>query len=295
MHFVFIGHNGFDFPLIRKNQKSNMFFYTILTTRQRRAAKWHASQTRAISGQLDQFNHNHQSDIYSAGIKIMQYFVPLEIIMTEQNQKYYRTALRLAIFTIIYNIIEGVVSIALGISDESLTLFGFGSDSLIEVISGIGIAQMLVRTRNHESQNRNQFEKRALQITGAAFYILVAGLVITAIYNLYTHHKPETTVWGVIISIISIFVMLGLLKMKLQVGKKLDSRAIIADAYCTRVCIYMSVVLLVASAIYELTGLWWIDIAGTLGLAWFSFTEGRECFGKAKSGQHCSCGDNPLT
>ena len=210
--------------------------------------------------------------------------------MTEQNRKYYRTAWRLAIFTILYNIIEGVVSIAFGITDESLTLFGFGADSLIEVISGIGILQMVNRTIRNKSEGRSDFEKTALRITGTAFYILVAGLLITSAYNLYTQHKPETTFWGVVISILSIVVMIVLLKMKLSVGRKLGSQAIIADAYCTRVCIYMSVVLLVSSGIYELTGLWWIDILGTLGLAWFSFTEGRECFEKARSEKHCSCG-----
>ena len=49
----------------------------------------------------------------------------------------------LAIFTIVYNIIEGLVSIAYGISDETLALFGFGVDSFVEVISGIGILHMV--------------------------------------------------------------------------------------------------------------------------------------------------------
>ena len=209
--------------------------------------------------------------------------------MTDQAKRNYRFAFQLAIFTILYNLVEGIVSIIFGISDESLTLFGFGADSLIEVISGIGILQMVIRTRNHESENRSKFEKQALRITGTAFYLLVAGLLITTIYNLYIHHKPETTLWGVIISVLSILVMLFLLNMKLRVGKKLESEAIIADAHCTKVCIYMSVVLLISSAIYELTGLWWIDILGSIGLAWFSFTEGRECFKKAKSDILCSC------
>jgi len=209
--------------------------------------------------------------------------------MTDQSRKYYHLAFRLAIFTIIYNIIEGIVSIALGISDESLTLFGFGADSLIEVISGFGILQMVNRTVKNKSEGRSDFEKTALRITGTAFYILVAGLLITSGYNLYMQHKPETTFWGIVISVISIVVMLVLLSMKLKVGKKLDSKAIIADAYCTRVCIYMSVVLLISSGIYELTGLWWIDILGTLGLAWFSFSEGRECFEKARGEILCGC------
>jgi divalent metal cation (Fe/Co/Zn/Cd) transporter len=211
------------------------------------------------------------------------------ISMTYQDGRLYRFAFGLAVFTIVYNVLEGMVSLFFGISDESLTLAGFGADSLIEVISGIGILQMVLRIKNQGEELRSSFEKRALQITGAAFYLLVAGLVISAGYNLYMHHKPETTTWGVVISIISIVVMLVLLRMKLQVGKKLNSKAIIADAHCTRVCIYMSLILLISSAIFELTGFAWIDILGTFGLAWFSFTEGRECFEKARSGTQCTC------
>ena len=209
--------------------------------------------------------------------------------MTEKVKKAYRLAFALAIFTIVYNIIEGLVSIYFGIADESLTLFGFGVDSLIEVISGIGIAQMIIRIRTNGAESRSTFEKNALRITGIAFYILVAGLLISAGNNLFIGHKPETTLWGVVISALSIVVMFILVAMKLHVGKILNSVAIIADAHCTRVCIYMSVVLLFSSVIYELTGIGWIDILGTLGLAWFSFSEGRECFEKAKTETLCSC------
>ncbi|MEI6681894.1 MAG: cation transporter [Bacteroidota bacterium] len=206
-----------------------------------------------------------------------------------QQQFYFRMALYLAIFTIFYNILEGLVSVILGISDNCLTLSGFGADSLIEVVSGIGILQMVLRIRNQGTGQRNQFEKQALRITGFAFYLLAGGLVITAAYNGYIGHIPETTFWGVVISLVSIVVMVILLLMKLTTGRKLLSDAIIADAHCTRVCIYMSVVLLVTSALFELTGLAWIDIAGTLGLAWFSFSEGRECFEKVKNNTCCSC------
>ncbi len=209
--------------------------------------------------------------------------------MTEKVKKAYRLAFALAIFTIAYNIIEGLVSIYFGVSDESLTLFGFGVDSLIEVISGIGIALMIIRIRTSGAEHRSTFEKNALRITGIAFYILVAGLLISAGNNLFIGHKPETTFWGVVISALSIVVMFILVLIKLRVGKILNSAAIIADAHCTRVCIYMSVVLLLSSVIFELTGIGWIDIIGTLGLAWFSFSEGRECFEKAKTETHCSC------
>ena len=209
--------------------------------------------------------------------------------MTPSSERLYRVAFSLAVFTILYNVLEGLASMFFGFTDESLALFGFGADSFIEVISGIGIASMILRIRKNGTGDRDASEKTALKVTGTAFYMLVAGLIITSAYNLFTGHKPEKTLWGVIIAVVSILTMVILVQWKLKVGRSLDSGAIIADAHCTRVCIYMSVVLLCSSVIYELTGFGWIDIAGSLGLAWLSYKEGRECFEKARTGSNCAC------
>lgn len=82
--------------------------------------------------------------------------------------------------------------------------------------------------------------------------------------------------------------MIWLMKAKKNVGKKLDSDAIIADANCTRVCVYMSLVLLASSLVFELTGFAYADAIGAAGLAYFSFSEGREAFEKAR-GKECAC------
>lgn len=215
--------------------------------------------------------------------------------MTESNgssnesKRYYKIAFALALFTIIYNIGEGLLSTYFGLEDESLALFGFGTDSFIEVISGLGIVHMIIRIQKNPNSSRDKFEQTALRITGVAFYILVVALVITSFYNIWTDHQPITTMVGVIISIISIFVMLLLVYWKRKAGKQLNSDPILADANCTMVCVYMSVILLVSSGIYELTSLPYIDSLGTLGLAYFSFKEGRECFEKANSEKYCGC------
>ena len=205
------------------------------------------------------------------------------------KKRLYSIALALAVFTIAYNLAEGIIATWLGYEDESVTLFGFGVDSFIELISGLGIAHMVIRMRMHPTANRDPFERTALRVTGVAFYLLVAGLTVTAVYNLWTKHEPVTTFWGVIIALISIVVMLALIYGKTNVGKKLHSEAILADAQCTKVCIYMSVILLISSGIYEITEIYWIDAVGTLGLAWFSYREGKECFEKAASDTFTCC------
>jgi divalent metal cation (Fe/Co/Zn/Cd) transporter len=210
-------------------------------------------------------------------------------VQSPAEKKLYTVALALAFFTIIYNLAEGIIATWFGYEDETLTLFGFGVDSFIELISGIGIAHMIFRIRKDPTANRDNFERTALRITGTAFYGLVIGLIVSALIIIYTGAKPETTFWGVVISIISIGVMLVLIYGKIKIGKQLNSEPILADANCTKVCIYMSVILLVSSGIYELTKLPYIDAAGTLGLAWFSYKEGKECFEKAASNKYCGC------
>ena len=206
---------------------------------------------------------------------------------TDSEKRLYNIAYWLAIFTIVYNLAEGVVATWLGYEDETLALFGFGVDSFIEMISGMGIVYMITRIRKNPESHRSGFEKTALRVTGFSFYFLVAGLTTSGLLTIYIGHKPTTTFWGVIISLISIVIMLGLIYGKIKTGKELHSDAILADANCTKVCIYMSCVLLASSAIYEVTGFAYADAIGTLGLAWFSFKEGQECFEKAKTGKDC--------
>lgn len=204
------------------------------------------------------------------------------------EQKLYKKAYWLSLFTIFYNIIEGIISMAMGYADETLSLFGFGADSFIEVISGIGIAMMIMRMRQNPNSSKSRFEITALRITGTAFYILSAGLIAGIILNILYNNKPETTLWGVIISLISIAVMIWLMNAKKNVGRKLDSDPIIADANCTKICVYMSLVLLLSSLIYELTGFAYADVFGAAGLTYFSLAEGKEAFEKIK-GKECGC------
>lgn len=212
------------------------------------------------------------------------------ITTIDARNKLYQRANVLALITIFYNILEGLFSVGFGVSDETFVLFGFGLDSFVEVISGIGVWHMIRRIRLAGNSSPDAFERRALKVTGTAFYILAVGLIITGILNLIQGHKPETTFWGIVIAVISIGSMWLLIHYKVEVGRALESQAILADAACTRTCLYLSVVLLLASVGYELTGIGGLDALGVVVIAGFAFHEGREAFEKAQ-GKSCSCGN----
>ena len=206
----------------------------------------------------------------------------MELIEERKSLKLLNTALALGVFTISYNVLEGLISTYFGYRDETLTLFGFGVDSFVEVVSGIGIVHMVWRMKNHPVENRDRFEARALRITGSAFYVLTLGLVIGAVINIVEAAQPQSTLFGIIISLVSILTMYVLYHYKLKTGKELDSAPIISDAHCTKTCFYLSFILLSSSLLYQWVKIPYIDAIGSLGIAWYAFKEGREAFEKAK-------------
>lgn len=208
----------------------------------------------------------------------------------EKEKSKIKLAFVLSLITIFYNIAEGLISVYFGVSDDALALLGFGVDSFVEVISGIGIAHMILRMKYSKVETRDTFEKTALRITGTAFYFLTFGLIAGSVLNIINDVKPESTLPGIIIASISILTMYWLMTSKLKIGKALNSDAIIADANCTKTCFYLSFILLAASGLYELFNIAYFDILGSLGIAYFAFKEGKEAFEKVKSGNlMCNC------
>lgn len=203
--------------------------------------------------------------------------------MTRTQDKLLKTALILSFITVFYNLLEGGISVFFGLSDAALSLLGFGIDSFVEVLSGLGITHMILRMQKNNVDEWDNFERTALKITGIGFYILTAGLIAGAVLDIIQNTKPETTIPGVIVSVISIISMYILLQYKLKIGHELNSDAIIADANCTKTCFNLSLILLASSLLYAVFKIGYIDILGALGIAYYSFKEGRESIEKSKS------------
>ena len=206
-----------------------------------------------------------------------------QVLDNPKLKKRLNYAFILSLVTIGYNTIEGVILTFFGATDETLALFGFGLDSFVEVLSGIGIAHMIYRMKRSSVEARDNFEVTALKITGTAFYILTAGLVVGAVLAVVNQSEPETTSVGIIIAVLSILTMFFLYREKIKVGRELESQPIISDANCTKTCFYLSFILLASSLLYELWGIPYVDALGSLGIAWYAWKEGKEAFEDAKS------------
>lgn len=204
-----------------------------------------------------------------------------------------KKAVFLSWFTIIYNLIEGIVSIKFGLSDDSISLAGFGIDSLIEVASAVLVLWRL-QSLSHGNEKSFTREKSATKGIGILFLVLAVFTLISSAYQLLKGGHPETTKWGIIISILSLSFMYFLWRSKETVGKKMNSKTVLKDADCSLACIKLSVVLLIGSLLFMfMPSLWWADSTAGIALSILIGKEGWETYSASlKTDFNGGCGCN---
>lgn len=206
------------------------------------------------------------------------------------NPRWLRRAWLLAWFTVAYNLLEGAVSIRFGVGDDSVALWGFGFDSLIEVASALVV---MARLRQGFAARATEAERKATSAIGWLFLLLALVVALGAILQLTARRHPPTTLPGLVIAVLSLSFMVYLWRAKLAVAQALDSSALRGDAACSLACIQLSGVLAAGSLLFLLSPrLWWVDGAAALALAVLIAREGRGMVTAARQpdfGGGCGC------
>ena len=182
-----------------------------------------------------------------------------------------RAARLLAWATIAWNAIEAVVAISSGLVAGSLALVGFGIDSTIEVFAATVV---LWRLRGVDEER----EQRALKLIALSFFALAAYIGVEVIRDLVADNDADTSPVGIGLAIASLAVMPALAFAKRRVGLQLGNRTVVADAAETKLCVYLSVILLAGLVLDATVGWWWADPLAALGIAALAVREGREAW-----------------
>jgi len=169
---------------------------------------------------------------------------------------------RLEYFTIAWNLLEGLVAVIAGAIADSISLVGFGVDSFIEVTSGATLLWRMAVDSEEHSRERN--ERLSLRIVGACFLALAAYISYESVSDLMGRRAPEQSIPGIILACVSLVVMPILSHAKKDVGKKLGSAAMNADAKQTDFCVYLSGLLLAGLLLNAALGWWWADPVAAL-------------------------------
>ena len=197
---------------------------------------------------------------------------------TNDRKQQLRAGRRLEYFTLGWNLTEAAVAVGAGVFAGSIALIGFGVDSLIESLSG-GI----LLWRLHATGTDQKRERLAHRLVGFSFFLLVLYVAFEGAKSLLRHEKPETSVVGIVLSVVSLIVMPLLARAKRRVATRIDSRALYADSRQTDICAYLSAILLGGLLLNVLFGWWWADPIAALCMVPLIFREGIE----ATKGRSC--------
>ena len=185
--------------------------------------------------------------------------------------RYEERAVRLAWATIVWNVVEAVVAIGAGTAASSIALIGFGLDSTVEVMSAV----VIVWQFRGLAEDR---ERRALKLIAVSFFALAAYVGVQAIIDLLRRVEPKSSTVGIGLAIASLVVMPMLSRAKRRNGNAMGSATVVADSNQTKLCAYLSAILLAGLILNATAGWWWADPVAALAIAGLAVNEGREAW-----------------
>jgi divalent metal cation (Fe/Co/Zn/Cd) transporter len=222
--------------------------------------------------------------------------VALPLTRTREAQTTRTGQVRLGVWielgTLAWMVIEASIALSVGFATRSVSLQGFGLDSIVELIAGgILLWRLLVEQRGSSLARIEVAERRASWVTAISLFALAIYIVGDSAFALVTRTQPEASWWGVGLAIAAAIIMPLLWQGKLRAARRIGSAALKADAACSVTCAYMSLTLLVGLLLNRLFGWWWADPLAALALVYFLIQEGREAWHEARTGETCSCCD----
>lgn len=197
-----------------------------------------------------------------------------------------RNGVRIEVFTVVWMVIEAVVSIGAGIIAGSALLIAFGLDSVIELVSGaILLWRLLEEEREGDTERVERIEHQATWGVAISLALLCVYVLGTAIYGLLTRSMPESSLIGIIISLAAVTVMPWLALIKRRIAKRIASGALRGDAASSLTCGYMAATVLVGLVLNALFHWWWAEYLAAFVFLFWLVQETREAFEEARSGK----------
>lgn len=203
--------------------------------------------------------------------------------------------------TVVWNVIEGSSSLYFGYLGDDISLFAFGVDSLIEVLSASLVLYHMMcnslpkivkkgnineRTPLKASQSQIfslETERKLTLFIGCLLVIFCLFAIVGGVFRLTERIVPSSTRVGIIIGGICIVAMLIMYYYKMKAAVILKSSTLASDAACSFGCTKVSTALCVGSILYEVwPSLWWVDAVTAILIALLVGYEGYETIKGAK-------------
>ncbi len=168
--------------------------------------------------------------------------------------------------TLSWNVVGCGIIIMLALRASSLSLFGFGIDSVIEIFASIVVIWQL------KAINKT-YERLATKMIGVAFVLLSLYILIQATLGLVHRSHASPSAGGIIWLTVTAIVMFLLAYGKKQVGQEISNPVLIAESRVTVVDGLLAVSVLIGLLVTAYLGWWWADSIASLVIVFYGIQE----------------------
>lgn len=191
-------------------------------------------------------------------------------LLAEPSGAELKLAIGLAVFTVVYTLLEGSTSLWLGLGAKSITLESFGLDSLLEVSAAMLLLWRLsLQSKGAKDDVVEASEGRVHRFVGGSFLLLALYVLWGSVTSLMAIEAPQPTQVGLLITALSVVIMPVLASVKLKVAARIGSEAMKMEAKETLACGILSTIALAGLGLNVGFGWWWADpVAGLCMLPW---------------------------
>ncbi|MGD0422799.1 MAG: cation transporter [Candidatus Bathyarchaeia archaeon] len=169
--------------------------------------------------------------------------------------------------------VEVIGSIGIGLLSGSLALIAFGSDSLVEMISGLMVLLHLKSCRS--SSNLGELTEK---ITKLLLVALIPIIAAGAVYSYVMGLRPESSPLGIGVAIGAVIIMPVLWVQKKRIGRETNCVPLSIDAVESVTCFLMALTLLGGLLVNYFLRISWVDYVATAIILAFVTKESIEAF-----------------
>lgn len=180
--------------------------------------------------------------------------------------------------TLAWMLVECAVSLYAARAARSAALLAFGSDSLVELLSGS--VALFSSLPNFPFKG-----ERACRWAGILLFVLAGVVAVSAALSLLYGVQPATSRMGIAISVAALIVMPVLAWLKRKTARTTGNRALGADAVQSATCAYLAAITLAGLVVNAALHIHWVDSGAALGALPILSIEGR----RAMRGDPCRC------
>ena len=175
-------------------------------------------------------------------------------------------AVWLSVASIGWSAIVGTISVYAALVSGSLSLLGFGGDSVLDAVVSVTLVWRFVAEAN-QPERAARVERMAEGAVGIALIALAVYLVAASIRSLAEGGHPAATPASIALLVASVAILPPLAIAKSRVAAALGSGALRADSILTGVAALLAGISLASLAGSAAFGLWWADAVAALIVA----------------------------